>query len=295
LFFLKEAIINFFKNKTVNFLGLIVVSIAIVVVIIIFLILKNFNLTIAQLKSNTNIVMYLSDNLKAEDILFLQTEFSKNELIKNVNYFSKEKAFQLLKKETEELPEIIEGLPTNPLPAYFEIYLVKNTLTNINAIKTYLEKIQAIESIDYGQNELEYLNVVTKVLNFLFICFFVIACVSSIFIIFNTIKLTVFTRKIEIHIQKLVGATAFFIRLPFLIEGIIFGGISGTLGISFSYLLYSFSKYKLKTLNFFDFNFIFLNNFEILVSISICIFLGLFGSYIAVSKFLNYDVEDEDF
>ena len=127
----------------------------------------------------------------------------------------------------------MDGLEINPLPASFEVGFkdVRNHQIDPKKIKKSLEKIKGVNEVQYSEQwteRIKGLMHVVKLLGFIIGCLF---CIGVLFITTNTIKLTIYSRKDEVEIFKLVGATDWFIKIPFLIEGAIQGLFSGLVAL----------------------------------------------------------------
>ena len=153
-----------------------------------------------------------------------------------------------------------------------------------------LEKIDGVAEVQYSQGWLKRFEGIMDMVRLVGFVLGGLLCLGVLFIVTNTIKLTIYTRKHEIEIQKLVGATDWFIKMPFLLEGIIQGVFSGAFSLLIlmsGYLLLSAKKVHLLGLTVLDF--IFLPHEYVLLLFLISAGLGLAGSFIAVGRFIATD------
>lgn len=238
LYYLKEAAIGVWRN------GWMTVA-SITVVVLTLLILGSFvaiNLNVIQItddiKGQVELIVYLQDDADIEE---LRQEVLGISGIKQLTYVSKEEALERMRAELGEgITEALEG--RNPLPASFEIQAA-----NPNSIPSMAERIQVlsgVESVDYGQQVVDRLFQFTRVLQLFSLGIIIALALMALFLIANTIKLTVFARRKQIGIMKFVGATDWFIRWPFILEGV-FLGILGAL-IAYLVLFYGYSFFYLK-------------------------------------------------
>jgi cell division transport system permease protein len=203
-----------------------------------------------------------------------------------VEFYSKEEAFESYREELgDELFTQIEE-NNNPLP---DAYIV--AMNDLSRYDATVEQIQAIDGVDSVSNHsaiAKKLSDMSHLVNL--ICFWVVTAliIISLFIIANTIRATMYSRRFEISIMKSVGATDGFVRMPFLIEGMILGFISSiiaTIGIS---ILYNMSMAAIE--KFFPINSIPLGSVIVPVMLSFIaagVVIGFFGSFISIRKYLK--------
>jgi cell division transport system permease protein len=204
-------------------------------------------------------------------------------------YISKEEALRDLKKALGAGAGLLNGMSHNPLPASFEIVFknIESSEADPDRLVKALEKIDGVAEVQYSQDWLKRFEGIMDLVKLIGFVLGGLLCIGVLFIVTNTIKLTIYTRKHEIEIQKLVGATDWFIRMPFLLEGIIQGVLSGIFSLLIllsGYLFLSTKKVHLLDLTVLDF--VFLPNEYVLMLFLISAGLGLAGSFIAVGRFI---------
>jgi cell division transport system permease protein len=151
-----------------------------------------------------------------------------------------------------------------------------------------LEKIEGVEEVAYTEQWLERFEGLIYILKVAGLSMGGLLCLAVLFIITNTIKLTIYSRRDEIEIIKLVGATDWFIKIPFLIEGAIQGIFSGLISITVLFLVYTlFSLKKMHLLGLGVLKIIFLPTEYLVFILSLGLILGLMGSLIAVGRFFD--------
>ncbi|MBP7653902.1 permease-like cell division protein FtsX, partial [Candidatus Dependentiae bacterium] len=269
-----------------------VISISIFFIVFFYLLSKNIEKFIYQIKTDITIIIYLDDDITSKSLDVLNDFFKSNSDISSFKYFTKEQALNEFKENSKDIPELIEGIIDNPLPAYFEIYLKKIDAVNISKFLSQINIFNGIESIDSGQKKLNYLQTLNKTINYILYIIVILMFLFSIFIVFNTIQLTFYSRSSEIEIQKLIGVTKFFIRLPFIIESAITMIISVTLCLIILYSGFNFLLKKFPFPIFSEFEFVFLNGQEIGIIFISAFIAGIIGSLFALSRFTNMSVDD---
>ena len=194
------------------------------------------------------VVVFLEDGLSQDEIEQIGISINKLGNIEDLNYVSKEEALKT-EQEKEKWGGLLDGLSEedNPLPASYRIHLVDITENKLIRTCEQLAKIEGIEDYNAPYKEASILTDIQNAVTLVGFIVVVILIVVSIMIIANTIKITVFSRSKEIYIMKLVGATDTFIRLPFMIEGILIGVIAAMLAFGILWLGYDYAIQAVQT------------------------------------------------
>ncbi|HAW60550.1 MAG TPA: cell division protein FtsX [Actinobacteria bacterium] len=239
LYFIGEALASFRKNWVMSIAAVSTVALTLFIIGMFTIVAFILSSVIKIQESKVEIVAFLKDSAKPEDIQSTQNELVSWPEVANVRYISKEQALERLKEELKGQPEMLDAMSGNPLPASLEI-----SLKNPRAVKTVAKRLDgraAIEEIKYGEGVVEKLFVVTKVIRWAGVIFAFLLCFASLVLIVNTIRLAIFARRKEVAIMKLVGASNWFVRWPFILEGILQGLIGSLLAIGVLYLIKVFS------------------------------------------------------
>ena len=236
-YLLGEGIRNVFKNKKSTSASIIIMSLTMLIFGVFFVITQNINSIMKQIESEQGIEVFLYD-ISEDQTKALEDYIRNIDGINTVEYKSKEDALNQLKSQFKDREDLLSGYDENNIfPASYVVTLTD--LTKNNEVK------QKIDEYDKGKSDTEKVikkitssdETITTLINLangiriITGVILVILIIISIFIISNTIKLTVHTRRKEISIMKYVGATNSFIRWPFIVEGIIIGIISGAISI----------------------------------------------------------------
>lgn len=261
-------------------------------VVILALIVGNI---IRGLESKVEIQVFLRDSAPTSEVKNLQNEILSWSEVSKVYYISKEKAWERLKKDLKDQPELLEAVSGNPLPASLEIRLenprlVASTVRKIKRRSGIHNLIDDLErDIKYGQKVIPKFFKVTWIIRVVGGIIIAVLCFASLVLIANTIRLAIFARRKEIAIMKLVGASNWFIRWPFLLEGILQGLIGATTAILVLYVakLSLISKAK-EALPFLPISFGEAIFWKLMLTLTLAgIFMGVAGSAIALRKFLR--------
>lgn len=222
-YLLKEGIKNVFKNKKSTTISLVTMILAMFLFGAFFAIGKNVNYVLEQVQKNQGMEVFIENEATDEQIDVLEQSIKSLEGINTVVFKSKQQALDSMKENLKDNQELLEGYEgeNNIFPASFVV-----TLTDLSLATDIEARISAMENVKKITSKDDTINTLMRIANGIRIAMGVISIiliVISVTIIANTIRLTVHSRRKEISIMKYVGATNRFIRLPFLIEGIIIG------------------------------------------------------------------------
>ena len=237
-YLLGDAFKSLKRNKTISIASIITVLITFVVLGTFLLVAENANQIIAGVENKIEIKVFLKDDIKLLEEREIQVKLREQKGVSDVTYESKEQAY---KNVEESNPKLLKGytLEKNPFPAS---YIVKIEDTNeVNNIINEIQSLPGVEDVASQQDTIETIQSMVKGIRIVGVGLFVILIGVSIFLIMNTTKLTVYARRREVGIMKFVGATDWFIRWPFIIEGMVIGIMGALLSTVSLYFLYKFS------------------------------------------------------
>ena len=237
-YFIVDALKSIKRNITVSFAAMLTVLVTFFVLGTFTLVGLNFNKTIEDVDDKIEIKVYLQDDIKLVNKREVEIKLSEQDGVKAVTYESKDEAFTKLKKDLEGNSGMLEGysLENNPLASSYIVTLEDASYAS-NVTKA-VEDMTGVESVTNQQELIEKISRVVDFVQILGVILFFVFIGVSIFLIMNTIKLAVYSRRREVGIMKFVGATDWFIRWPFVIEGIIIGAIGSLLATAVLYFIY---------------------------------------------------------
>ncbi len=287
-YFMKEALKSLKRNFLMTLGSIIIITSNLFflgIFAISFIVISN---SIGDFGDKLVINTYLVNSLSKEEVNKIYYSIFYWPEIKNIKYISKDKA----KKELEEILGkdgrlILPLIKENPLPDSFEIK-VKDVHFIRNVVKK-LKSIKGIKDVEYGGEIVDKVAQLDSMIKKWSVIVFIILIVSSIMVISSTTQLTVYARKDEIEVMKLVGATNWFIRWPIMFEGIFEGFIAAIFSVIMTYKMYEAIIVKIQDLfPFLSFN----GNINELISVFIFllglgIVIGAFGGLFSTTKFLE--------
>lgn len=300
-----EGFRNVFKNKKSTGASLFIMCATMIIFGVCFIIVENINNMMSTLESQQGMrVFILSEEEKPdgtkikttdEDVKAIGEKIRALNGVNKAEFISKEQALKEMKEKVKDKQDILATYDEdNP---FSDSYMV--TLTDLEQSNNVVEQInqfEHIKSIQIRSETIEKLLDVAKVIRIISAVILILLVVISIFIIANTIKLSVHARRREISIMKYVGATNGFIRWPFIVEGIIIGIASAILSIILIGLLYNgignatynmFNPNSINTINISLLTFKDMFSLIILVYLALGIGIGTAGSAISMRKYLD--------
>lgn len=223
----KLGLINFWRNRWLSLAATLVMTLTLLVISIFTMMTIVINQTTSSIREKMDISVYFNDSVPTEQVIDLQQQMAGRSDVKEVKYISKEEALEIFKTQQEgkKVANLIDP-NENPLPRSLEIKAGK--AEDLDQIAGYLNQDQfksMFHNVSYQENK----NVIQRLIGFTnFVkkigwISSIIFVLVSIMVILNTIRLTILTRKDEIEIMRLVGASDSFIKMPFVLEGIFYG------------------------------------------------------------------------
>ncbi|KXZ40497.1 cell division protein FtsX [Alkalithermobacter thermoalcaliphilus JW-YL-7 = DSM 7308] len=236
IYTIKEGVKGALKNATMSIASITSVASSLFILGIILSIVLNINnITLLAQQQFDKIQLFLHENIDEKEIVNLREDIKKIEGIKDIEFESKEDALKKFKERWGEDAYLLEGID-NPLQNSFII-----TLENLESADNVVESLkdyEQIEDIKYYKDIVDKLLNISNLIRILGLFLIGLLSIVSLFMISNTIKIALHARKKEINIMKYVGATDWFIRGPFIIEGIMLGAVGAMLSFGIVYLSY---------------------------------------------------------
>lgn len=289
MYVIKEVFLNFKKS---GFLSLISIGTIIITIVILgnyYLANESLKYFLSKIENKIEIVIFLKDDVVLEKINNLVIELKSMPETEDVKFVSKEDAYQEFVKD-KEIFSIMQSFDTNPLPNSIKVKLKNYTGKNIERLVSLLKSKEGIEDIQYGGKEIENLINILNVIKIIAIAAGIIFIISSLFVVSNIINLTIYARRNDIYILKMVGATNTFIRMPFILEGVIHGFLGGAIGWFILYVVVKVLLTEIKKQTGIDFSTFYLFNPEffsfkfLLASVLSGVTLGFLGSLLSLGK-----------
>lgn len=238
-YYIKEALKSMRRNGLMTLASISTVALSLFILGVFTCGVMNLNNLASNLENQVEISVYLKDGLTTQQIMGVGKKLKAMPDLKNLEWVNKEEAMKRFKERLGDQAQLVDALNgNNPLPNSY-ILTFKNPEEVKNAAKL-VSTFPEVESAHYGQDVIEQIFKVTQVIRIGGIALIAFLAGATLFIISNTIRLTVFARRKEIAIMKYVGATNWFIRWPFLIEGMMLGFVGAAIATACVWEFYHF-------------------------------------------------------
>lgn len=287
-YYLREVFLSMIRNRWMTFASIGTVAVSLFVLGVFLVLVMNVNKMAAALESQVQISVYISDSLSADEVKDIDRIISSMKSVKSVDYVPREEALKILQERLGDNKKILDALgESNPLPNSFQVTV--NSATDVKKTAAAIDDLYGVDEVKYGQDVAANLFELTHLMRFFGLILMALLLGATIFIISNTIRLTVFARRKEIAIMKYVGATDWFIRWPFILEGIALGIIGGGVSALALRSFYAATINKIyESLAFFPMieQYPFMNY----VTIALCIagvLIGILGSTVSLKRFME--------
>lgn len=291
-YFFRRAVRNMRQWPLLCTAAILTMAVALATVATFFLVVINIEQLASNWTREIQVIAYLENAPSQRELPVLVKKLKKFPEVDTVNYVSPTDAMARFKKRLADDASLLEGISRNLLPASFELTL-QAKYRNQEGIDKVIERLENsvdIEDLRYGQTWLERFNTFVDMLRFISLVLGSFLIFAALFIVSNTIKLTLYARRDELEIMALVGATMRFIKIPFLLEGALqglLGGILslGFLAVSFKFIIeHSLTSFWLTPV---DFDLLFLTASQQLILVFAGVVLGILGSLTSLRRFVR--------
>ena len=287
-YFIQEVFHSLRRNNWMTFASIGTVAVSLFVLGVFLILVLNMNRLVGMLESQVQISVYLEDHLTDREKRQIGYDIESLQGNDTVTYVDREEAKARLAERLGDQKYLLDALSEdNPLPDAFEVTVT--TPSVVESAAEAIDSLQGVEEAKYGQDVVEHLFDITRLMRIFGFVLMGLLGGATLFIISNTIRLTVFARRREIAIMKYVGATDWFIRWPFLLEGIVLGCIGGFIAAVALRSFYAAMAAKIySTLAFFPLmpQYPFMNYVTLAILLA-GIVIGAIGSVISLKRFLR--------
>lgn len=287
-YYFREVLLSMIRNRWMTFASIGTVAVSLFVLGVFLIIVMNMNKMASSLESQVQISVYINDNLPEQGRNEIEKMTRAMKSVSAVEYVPREEALKKLQERLGENKKILDALgEANPLPNSFLVTVT--TADDVKKTAAAISDLYGVDEVKYGQDVAANLFELTHLIRFFGLILMGLLLFATVFIISNTIRLTVFARRKEIAIMKYVGATDWFIRWPFIFEGVALGTIGGGVSALALRSFYSAMTEKIyESLAFFPMveQYPFMHYVTIAL---ICagIFIGILGSTVSLKRFME--------
>ncbi len=290
IYFLKTALSNMMYNRLVHMISIGTITISMLLLGFFLLLSVNVKNWLSDWGEALSMSVYIENGVDEAVRKNIESKIKSLKGAEIKEFITKEQAMASLKGHLGDQAGLLEGLKANPLPESYEIIFheTKEYRADPEKIKADLEKLKGVDEVQYSKQWVERFQGIMDIIRVIGLISGGFLCTAVLFITTNTIKLTIYSRRDEIEIYKLVGATDWFVRIPYLIEGVIQGLVGAIL--SYGILFGIFSVFSIKTIHLFglpliDFQFLPLSYSIAIIGLSLI--LGFTGGLVAIGRFFR--------
>jgi cell division transport system permease protein len=278
----RESLAGFHRRKLTTGVTILIMSSALMVLALFVLLALNLGMMLERAQANVDVRVFLVEGLDSQRQAALQPPFLAIPGVREARFISKDQALDELRRELGDDAAVLEVLEENPLPASYHLELAPghHTAAAVEAIATDLKRWPEVEDVVFSRAWVGALETWAELFRWGSLVISVVVLIAAVFVISNTVRLTMASSRRVIEIQMLVGATDGFIRTPFLVEGMLHGLIAGLLAMGSLILGYRLLSTRFVGLEFFS-------PAQVAGFVLFCVVLGLLGSLTAIGKYLR--------
>ena len=289
---LRQGVRNIFRNKLFSMASIATIAACLFLFGILYSVVMNFQHIVKNAQEGVSVTVFFNEGTSQERIDAIGEQIKARVEVSNIKYTTADEAWAWFQEKYFE-GKHTEGFPTNPLEGYenYEVFL--NDVSMQDALVTWLQSLPDVRLVKYSSLTANALTGVNLIVAYASVGIIVILLGVSIFLISNTVTIGISVRQEEISIMKYIGATDFFTRAPFVIEGMLIGAIGSGIPLLLIYFIYNdvvtsaMSKFQALSsiLNFLTIQEVF--HVLVPVSLGIGIGIGFLGSFTTVRKHLR--------
>ena len=288
-----EGFRNFFKNKKSTGASLMIMCATMMIFGLFFLIGENVNYMVKEIEAEQGMQVFMVKDATEEQIQKLGEQIKELDYVAKTEFVSKEQAYNIVKEKYGDYGRFLEGYTIEKNPFKVSYVVTLTDLSKSEEVRAQIEKLDNVNNIEMRDKTINALVGIANGIRWISAGILVLLIVISIFIIANTIKLTVHARRKEISIMKYVGATNGVIRWPFIVEGILIGIVSAMISILILGVSYNFIVGKIMESSVTSMINITLLQFSDIFGLVVAVYLGLgigigcIGRAISMRKYLK--------
>lgn len=233
-YLIKEALTNLQLNRTTTLIAIITTACTLACFGVFLLLYLNLRGVANLLQEDIKVVVYLHDGLSSQAVAELQQRIKGEPEVASISYVSKEQALADFREQFPSEHYLLQGLGENPLPASLVVTLASQFRSS-EAIRQWAERLRGVPGVaqvQYSRDWIENLAMIVGYLELAAIAIGSILSVAVVAIIASTIRLTLYARREELEIMRLIGATGAFIKTPYVLEGAVVGAVGGALSLA---------------------------------------------------------------
>ncbi|MBN2369100.1 MAG: ABC transporter permease [Vicinamibacteria bacterium] len=239
-YFVEEAFISLWRSRLIHAVSIGTIAVSLLVLGTFLTVASNLHAAVAEWSRKIQIVLYLEDGLEGRIRESLERRLAGDPAVAGVEHVTQEEALRRFRRLFPDLQRLPEDLGENPFPASLEVTVRadQDALANVDRLVVEYTQAPGVEQVQYDSLWIRRLNTAIQLVRWIGGFLGGILVIASVFTISNVIRLTAYTRQDELDIMRLVGATRAYVQGPFVVEGVIQGGLGGLAGVGLLWLAF---------------------------------------------------------
>jgi len=282
LFTLREGFLNLRRQPLMSITSVAVMGLSLFMLGIFLLVTVNLRAAIIAVQKQVEVVVFLQEGIRDAELAAVDQFLRQHPGVLDVRFLTRDEALAQFRQELNEREYLLEALETNPIPDTFEVTLFDDwkSTERLTTITTQVSGLTGVDEVKWGSDWVGRLNRIIVVVVLVDLFLGIVVAMSSLFVVANTVKLTLIARRDMIELMKMVGATVGVIRRPFVIEGTLQGTAAALFAATLLTLLSGFLQGRVPEV-------VGLSTPALAVFLLFGAFLGGFGSVISIQGFLR--------
>jgi len=288
----RETWANLRRNPTLTAASLLTIVVSLTLVGVSLLIQRAVDNSLSRWQDGVEFIVFMNPEATTEQIGAVESNLKENPQVKTIKFFTKDQAYEEFKRLYPDSPELVETLTPEQMPTSFRVVPDTDDTALIDTIGQQLVKQPGVLSVEYAKKAVDWIRTVSNYLRFGSVIAAFVLLAAATMLIWNTIRTAMFARRREIEVMKLVGATNWFIRVPFMLEGLVQGLIGAGLAVAAVWAGNRFWRNSVvKGTEILEFQNLVVNSSQFsmvaLILLGLGAFIGALGSAFAVTRFLD--------
>jgi cell division transport system permease protein len=281
-YLLRESVHSFSRLKGVSIVSTLIMSVALLMLALFTLLTVNLRAVARTFQKEIEIIAFLEDGRSEAEIQDLRQRLLEHHGVESVSFVSKEDALAEFRTQLGPDSDLIEVLDENPLPASLRVRLAEGSRNSetLELLTAWMRAMPGVEEVRYGDQWVARLERYVQVFLLMDLLVGGVVVVSALFVTSNTVRLTILARERSIEIMRLVGATDWFIRTPFVLEGALQGGAAAGVAMGVLWGVHRYATRFVGPLIFYD-------AAQIAGFVALCAIVSALGSLTSLRRFLR--------
>jgi cell division transport system permease protein len=286
-YMVEESTIMLKRRKGATFISVLIMGLSLLILVIFLLLTLNIAIMIGRASEEMRVYVYLEEGVGSDSAREIQLDLLRLDGVDEVVFVAREEALELFREALGNDSDLLDVLDHNPLPDAYRLKMKPEAVRGavLDRLSRMIEKWEGIEEVSYGRRWFERGEKLVKGFYLADLALGLIIFLSVIFVISNTVRLTILYRRRTIEIMKLVGAPNSYIQVPIIIEGALQGIVAALLALGLAWIVFSVANRYFPGLTFFGIQ-------AVAVFAAFCAVLGSLGSYAAMRRFLKIQRTD---